>query len=412
MKKILIVSEFFYPNNVIGARRPTKIARKLHEKGYCVDVFSRYAADDISHICDKLFSFESYAQNDAKTGAVSARSHGKLYNELYRNLSTAKILSNAVNVLKIFKNKIPSDSSYDTVFSSFGPFSSLVCGLYYKKKHPETKWICDFRDPVVVKYIPRLWRPFFRFFEKTACKNADAIVAVSNGYLERICKGKYSEKSFMIPNGFDLEDMVFSTDIEKSKDVMKITYVGALYGGDRDLSPLFKALGELINEGVIDSDKLRVLYAGKEYAVIENQASKYGLENIVENCGVLSGEDCLRLQFSSHMLLLSTWNDKYEYGVFPGKLLEYMLIGKPIISLTCGDLPDGEVTHVIREGDLGVAYEASREDVDFVILKAYIKDAYNAWCETGEVDFSPKKDVLERYNYEAIIKRIEDLING
>ena len=169
MKKILIISEFFYPNNVIGARRPTKIARKLHEKGYFVDVFSRYAADDFSHICDNLFSFEKHEQNEGKADAVSDRRHGKLYSELYRNLSTARILINAFNVLKIFKNKIPSDRSYDVVFSSFGPVSSLVCGLYYKKKHPETKWICDFRDPVVVKYIPRLWRPFFRFFEKTAC---------------------------------------------------------------------------------------------------------------------------------------------------------------------------------------------------------------------------------------------------
>ena len=414
MRNILIVSEHFYPDNIIGARRPTKIAKKLCEQGYQVDVFARYGAEDVSGICNHLFSFDTLAMEVPSEVSLAAKKHGKFYSFVYHVLYPLRIVRNAHAVRKQFARLIADVEGveYDAVFSSFGPLGSLFCGLYYKKKHPRTRWICDFRDPVIVKYIPKLWRPFFRSYEKKACRFADAIVAVSYGYLERICRGKYQDKAYMIPNGFDVDDAMFATDAVPMGDVMRLTYVGALYGGDRDLSPFFKALHELSNEGVIDPKKICVSYAGDEYSVMENQANAYGLKDTLENCGMLSHEDCLRLQFSSDMLLLSTWNDKDEYGVFPGKLLEYMLIGKPIVSITCGDLPGGEVTRVVREGNFGVAYEAARDEEDFAAFKAYLRQAYSEWETSGKVAFFPREEVLARYDYKTIMRNIEELIHG
>lgn len=417
MKKILIISEHFYPNNIIGARRPTKIAKKLHELGYSVDVFARYSAEDSSDICDNLFSFETLKSNTASASAAAKREHGKLYKALYHLMTPIKILRNAKNVKNQFarlllENSHLRETKYDAVFSSFGPLSSLLCGLYYKKKHPKTRWICDFRDPVIVKYIPKLWWPCFRRYERNACKHADAVVAVSNGYLERICRKKYAEKAFMIPNGYDADDAIFAPQTKTLNEKMNITYVGALYGGDRDLSPLFRVIGELVSESLIDKNKIRISYAGNEYHVMQDQARKYGLEDIIENNGSLSREDCLKLQFSSHLLLLSTWNDEDEYGVFPGKFLEYMLISKPIVSITNGDLPNGEVTRVVREGNFGIAYETACDKEDYTKLKEYIKKSYEEWAHKGNVSHSPKKEVLERYDYKTIIQRVEELING
>ncbi|MBP3437544.1 MAG: glycosyltransferase [Clostridia bacterium] len=418
MKKILIVSEHFYPNNITGARRPTKIAKKLYELGYSVDVFARYGAENSSDICDHLFSFDTLKSGNTASASVSAkRKHGKLYEALYHLITPINILRNAKTVRKEFARLLAENShlretKYDAVFSSFGPLSSLLCGLYYKKTHPKTKWICDFRDPVIVKYISKPWRPLFRRYEKKACKRADAIVAVSNGYLERICKGKYAEKAFMIPNGYDVDDTVFAAEAEVSSEKMRITYVGALYGGDRDLSVLFRVIHELVCEGMLNKNKICVSYAGNEYSVMQEQAGKYDLKDVLEDCGMLSRDDCLKLQFSSQLLLLSTWNDTDEYGVFPGKFLEYMLINKPIVSITNGDLPNGEVTRVVREGNFGVAYETACDGEDYPKLKEYIKECYNEWVQKESITHSPKKEVLERYDYKTVIQRIEDLING
>ena len=38
-KRILVLSYLYSPDNSIGALRPTKIVKKMREKGYIVDVF-------------------------------------------------------------------------------------------------------------------------------------------------------------------------------------------------------------------------------------------------------------------------------------------------------------------------------------------------------------------------------------
>ena len=88
---------------------------------------------------------------------------------------------------------------------------------------------------------------------------------------------------------------------------------------------------ELIDEKIIDENKIEFCYAGNDAAFFLQQARLYKLEDRVKNYNNISRIDCLKLQFNSDFLLLSTWNNKKEFGVFPGKLLEYMLINKPIL---------------------------------------------------------------------------------
>jgi len=417
MKNILIISELFYPLNMIGALRPTKLAKKLFDKGYSVDVFARYNAECTkpeNKICCEMFGIEDYVESDLKN--APPKKHSRLYKNLWQIYDNINSLRAGISFCKKFKYALNNNANlkakeYDVVISSYGPLSSLFCGMYYKIKNPKVKWICDFRDPVVVKFIFPVFRPIFRFIEIKACKLADEIVAVSNGYLKRITKGEYADKSHMIPNGYDKSDMSFSENKSTDKQYMCITYVGAMYDGSRDMSALFSVLSELIKEKVVDEKKVLVKYAGNEFNIFCSQARRYNVENILRDCGQLSREDCLKLQFSSDMLLLSTWNDKSEYGVFPGKFLEYMLIGKPIISITNGKLADGEVSTVIREGNFGVAYESACHEKDYTNLKEYIKLCYEQWDNDKLICFSPNQIVLNRYNYDTVINKFEDLIN-
>ncbi len=417
MKRILIISDLFYPSNCIGALRPSKISKKLCNKGYHVDVFTRYEfknTQSTEKICDEIYGIEKFVNSPSSNR--SNKKHGNLYKKLWTIYNDINKFKKAFLFLKHFKqnvyiNERLKNCEYDVVISSYGPLTSLFCGMYCKTKYPNVRWICDFRDPVVVKFINPFFRPLFRAIEKRACKLSDAIVAVSNGYLKRITKGKYSDKSHMIPNGYDINDMTFLQNVSFGDKQMCITYVGAMYDGSRDMSALFSVASELIKENAVDEKKIVIKYAGNEYYVFQSQAQKYNVENILCDCGQLSREDCLKLQFSSDMLLLSTWNDKSEYGVFPGKFLEYMLIGKPIISITNGKLADGEVSTVIREGNFGVAYESACHEKDYTNLKEYIKLCYEQWDNDKLICFSPNQIVLNRYNYDTVINKFEDLIN-
>lgn len=417
--KILIISERFYPQNGIGAVRPTKIAGKLFDKGYDVDAYTMYhvSREEIEQkkLCSNVYGMKSYSVCEQKV--VMRKKHGAIYNALYRIYFNFINIVSAKKYCKAFARRLKEDTrlsqkEYDVVLSSFGPLSSLFCGLYFKKRYPNTKWICDFRDPVVVKYINPIFRPYYACLQEKACKKADAIVAVSQGYLERICRGRYTEKAHMIPNGYDTDELAEAENAAPLNEKLNITYVGSLYGGDRDMSVLFKAIKELILENAINSEKIAVNYAGKEFAVLKEQSEKYEMQNIVKDYGIMTREDCLKFQFSSNILLLSTWNDEEEYGVFPGKVLEYMLMKKPIVSITCGKKANGEVTRVIREGNFGCAYEEANDSQDYLRLKEYIKISYDSYFCRGKIEFAPKAEVLDRYNYENVIKQIEELMHG
>ena len=417
-KKILIVSYFFSPNNVIGAIRPTKIAEKLGNLGHQVDVFTygytendcyeanesnyrRYCIDNVKKeqkkfTAPKTFKKQSPIMRQVKSHVSAYRIHKK-----YKAFLDAFI--------KLYESELYKNE-YDVIFTTFGPICALQAGLYVKKKNPGINWICDFRDPAVVKLHPTLYKPQYFYYQETACKNANSIVAVSDGYLKRICRGRYSEKSYMIPNGYEEKDRNGFENKVVNDGKLHLAYVGALYFGTRDIGPLFKAIKELDQEGLIKKENIVFDYAGSEFQVLQSQAKQHSVDDIVVNHNRLPRKECLELQFSSSILVLSTWNNKGEEGVFPGKFLEYMLIGKPIIAVVDGGLANSEVKQVMDEGNFGVTYEAATASEDFNSLKAYIKKQYDNVINNGNVDFSPKKEVLDRYNYDNIIQRIEDIL--
>lgn len=407
MKKILIISDAFHPTNVIGAIRPTKIAKKLLENGYKVDVYTRYNTDP-ANLCTNLYAFESLQSNQQPTKTKRIKIKGLnrlkiLYNTI---LHIRKSRSMYIKFKKWLEDK--ENNKYDIVFSTYMPISSIWCGMYYKKKNPQVKWICDFRDPMVTVFTPLLLFPYINYLQNKACRLADIVTTVSNGYFQRIVGNKYNKKSYMIPNGYDVDDIKITQN--KAIDNFTITYAGVLYGGKRDLSPLLKAISQLIDEGIIDENKISINYAGSDFEVLKLQSEKYNIAHIIHNQGLLPRDKCLQLQQSSHFLILSTWNEKNETGVFPGKFLEYMLIKAPIISIVDGNVGNSEVTSVINEGSLGVSYEAINDQQDFPKLKNYIKKQYLNFITGKPIDFSPNNDVLQRYNYNTIIKQIIDII--
>lgn len=407
--KILIISDLFYPTNAIGALRPTKIAKGLKEKNFEVDVFTRYKVESCPY-CDLLIGFEEIpnilvGNTEKRAKGINVSNLKFKIKRIYRAILSLRKSKKMLKAFKIWtKNK--KNNEYDVVFSTFGPMSSLWCGLYYKKKNPKVKWICDFRDPIVDEITPLGFKKYFTNIEKKACKKADAVVAVSQGYIKRICKNSYLDKAYMIPNGYDEDDF---KPVIKTTNIFTLIYAGQLYEGKRNLTPIFDAIRELILEKKISEEKIKIICAGEKETVIQQAGD---MISITECVGVVPRKECLNLQFNSDILLLATWNNKGEEGVFPGKFLEYMLIRKPIIALIEGNLEGSEVAKVMHEGNFGIVYEAINKKEDFNRLKEYILKQYKLVVAGKNVDYNPEQKVLDRYNYKTIITEIEKIING
>ena len=418
MKRVLIVSELFYPQNEIGALRPTKIFELLSKRGYIVDVITKsYSAEDSTNSKGRIWRIDATKPTNPKSTLITAKKVGtqnKFVLELKHIKRTWMSIISARDyykkVVRFIRERNQCMKDYSTVFTTYGPISSILIGIKKKKKYPDINWICDFRDPMVVEECPMLFKPMMTFLQRKACIHADHIVAVSYGYLKRICGNRFESKRHMIPNGYDMTDLVDVNQCVQPRDVLHISYVGSMYEGKRRLTPLFYALRELIYSNKIDINRISFDYAGLDSVFVLEQAEEYGLTSIVKIFGHLSRSECLKLQCTSHLLVLATWNNRGEEGVFPGKFLEYMLIGHPIISLTDGCLPNSEITSVIREGHFGIAYESIMDDTDKDQLMDYLKNVYFEWLQTGRITYEPLHNVLDRYNYDNIILKIEELI--
>ena len=145
----------------------------------------------------------------------------------------------------------------------------------------------------------------------------------------------FTKPKHVITNGYDPED-IKSID-ETNSPYFNINYTGQLYLGRSNLSPVFEVLKKLTNSNAVSKEKIRFEYAGNGYQLVYSMASKYGMEDILINHGVVNREKSLKIQKNSKILVLASWNTKKEKGILTGKFFEYMMMDKPIIAAISGD---------------------------------------------------------------------------
>lgn len=431
--KILVISEFFAPIGAIASIRTTKIVKWLvRNNNYNISVvcqsyddfiFDALLSRDINFITDiyriknnnivmKLVRLRQDIINKRKQKndniIIEKQVPITLQTNSLQRISCfcityiKKVLTSLESHHYIFKakKKIKKIPIVDIVITSYGPESSALIGAWYKKKYPEVYWIADFRDPVyTTTRKTTLFDDYYKLFVRNVCKNANAITAVSQGCLDRLYFDEHPRK-MVIPNGYDRDDI---KDISyKTNDKFTLSYLGSLYSGMRDLSPIFLAISELIHEKKIDPETITIRYAGPSKSDFLSQASLYDMLSSVEANDVVPRIESLKNQLESHMLILATWNNIGEEGIVTGKFLEYMMMDRPIITVVAGNLKDSIVKSMMEKGNLGVCYEEANKGVDHAILKEYILNQYNCYIQHKPLDFHPNQAYIERYNYKNI----------
>ncbi len=424
MKKVLIISYNFAPRHTVGAIRPTKLAQALAAAGHSVDVLTVRPFGELDHSFDEVFEKINhiyYIDKVIMREPVGGISQKKVSTAVKKKTLKSIIRHEGSEVMKIlrsesfaneFKKLIKVNkqkfAEYDTVFSTYGPIASHLCGLVMKKYFPKVRWIADFRDPMVVNMTTPLTKGYRGGLQNKVCRKADHLIAVSNGYFERIFGKKYAHKASVIYNGFDRQDIDF--DSIKPDELFSFTYVGALYDGKRDIKPLFEVFKELCDEGKLDRNDICINYAGNHYGTLLGQARQYGFEDRIIDHGMLARRKCLELQAASRHLILSTWNEKGENGVFPGKFLEYIMMGRSIISLVAGDEPNSEVSVVMKRAGLGISYEQATKEKDKESLKNYVYNDYLAYKAGKGPCLDLNKDEVNRFDFANAAKQIEELL--
>lgn len=438
MKKILVISEYFAPQNTIAAVRLTKIVKYLNKDNeFNIDVICRE---------NFLGTKDSILEKDIENKAtIIVLNKNRILKKLRSKFAKIKINKNTVKQKQdiftkhykrslknkyllnlswyiynfeslVFKNKAikylkkTNINSYTHIISSFGPISCHLIAKFIKSKNNHVFWLADFRDPVLNDSTPRLFYKWSINYASRVCKSANAISAVSEGCLNALFLENFNNK-YVITNGYDKEDLGQLANISylKNKE-MTFVYTGALYSGKSDLFSFFIALNELIEENLIDPLKIKVIYAGSSSADFIKQISKFP-DLIYEIKDMLPRDEALVLQRNADFLLLASWNNKNETGILTGKFFEYLMMRKPIIATITGDLPNSELFNLITENSLGVCFEEANRDKTHKELKKYLYEQYLIFIKTGSVIYSANQEFVESYDYQRIVSEIKKIIS-
>lgn len=288
----------------------------------------------------------------------------------------------------------------DVVVSTFGPRSAHILGAAAKKAVPGTKWIADYRDLWSLNHLAGYGFAAKRremVLELETMKGADAMTTVSEE-LAIALQGLHGRSAHVIPNGFDAEDVIHKT-LEQPRSA-RITYAGMLYQGSRDPSPLFQAISELHDEGMLDPGSLTVDFYGPKDEWLAELVQRYQVADWVRLNGRIPRDRVLKEQLNSSMLLLLESGLPEAKGVLTGKLFEYLSMRRPIMSI--GSSKDSAIARVLRQTGSGLVLEN-----DVIAVKQEIARLVSG----GHIDwYKPRLDEINAYSREAQALQVLSLV--
>lgn len=437
-KRILIISYYFAPQNLIGAVRPTKLAKYLTRMGHEVTVICGLGRNGhidptleqdlkelkdvhLIHECNPLRSMQIRKASQSSESKPESAPAAPVQNSPASANPVHKIIRASANAAYIsqfwladasFRRKAIRElgrlkGTYDFVISSYSPLSVHYIASAAKRRGIAKRWIADFRDEVVMWFQWMNYRKK-RYFEMVR-READLICSVSQGTLDMMPLDGSARVLF---NGYDREDVPPAETSVRNEKNLRIVYCGQINMcrkniPDRDLTPLFRALRRLMEEKLISEDEISIVYAGGEGQTMRLHAAAGGLEARVQDHGIVSRKKSIELQGTADILLLASANMSHQSGILTGKMFEYMMMDKPIICCMNGDLPGSGIKQVLTETGMGFCCEQAAGTADEEALTAYLRILISCWRKGASMLPDRNEEAIESYAYPGLAKTLD-----
>ena len=297
-------------------------------------------------------------------------------------------------------DEILKERHFDAILSSMKPPTSHIVAneLVKRKKIP---WIADFRDLWTQNHYFKhsKIRGFFeKRLERETLSSANALITISDPFSEKLKELHKNKKVYTITNSFDPEQLNPGIPLTKK---FSITYTGYIYKGRQDPEPLFRVLKTLIDEGVIDPALIEIHFFGSHEDWLTDDCKKYHLEKVVQIHGQISREESIQKQRESQVLLLLTWNDPHEKGIYTGKLFDYLAAGRPILAV---GLHEDVVSALLDKTCAGVQVSSDTE------IREKIVTFYRDYTGNGFVSYSGVHSEIEKYSQREMARKFATVL--
>lgn len=351
-KKVVIISSVIYPRQSPRSRRATELAKEFVRQGYDVTLYALLG--------------EFYYQPFQEETGVKVQSLGKpqfakqnsddshRYNVLDKVLS--KLFRNllefpAIELMFLVNKTLKKEQDIDLLITIAIPHPIHWGAALFRSKHPQKgstfTWVADCGDPYMGNHFRK--KPFyFKYVEKWFCRHADYLTIPVEGAIE----GYYEEfhhKIKVIPQGFKFDDIDYRKLYEKN-EIPTFIYAGVFYEGIRDPRPFLEYLSTL------EQDFKFVIYTKSKKLIIpfkNRLKEKLIIKDYIPRAELL-------IQMSQADFLVNFENNTGIQS--PSKLIDYGLVGRPVLSINSNEVLDIGAINQFLNGDYSKALQIGNID--------------------------------------------------
>ncbi|MCD4664228.1 MAG: glycosyltransferase [Bacteroidales bacterium] len=309
--------------------------------------------------------------------------------------------------------KIIKKYNIDIIFSSVPVYSNHIVA-YFLKLLTRKPWIADYRD-LWTNDITRRKR-FTKFrgkiersMEKKLLQYMDSIIFVSAQKIP-VIKSEFPDINFkntvVIPNGFDQDIISYKKEVYQKGKKINILYTGRITP-HRHHNQFLPSVGKLLSEYPEIKNNLRVEFIGqilKEEQVGFDEIIKYySMQNNIVVSGWMEHKKILMKQRKTDILLLIVDDVKFANAILPGKVFEYIISGRPILTLA----PKGDTKNIIEETNTGIVVPPKKEEKIMQAIISY----YRQW-ESDTLYINPNRNNINKYNRKNLTRKLAHLFNS
>ncbi|WP_074608123.1 glycosyltransferase family 4 protein [Bacillus cereus group sp. BfR-BA-01350] len=396
MKKILMVTQNFYPEIGSASNRMKNIYLELNERGYDVKILT----SDPSYPNRNLYKDSSYWYDENIEKDI-VRIHPKT-RKYTRNLFRRLMLYIEVAfrlILAICKDK----EKYDYIFVSTPSIFIPVAGMFAKRKM-KAKLIVDVRDLwpeslIGIGFFNEKWILKFAYkLEYKIYHAADNIIINSKGFYSYISStGIAPNRISFMPNS--LTEKELSTVPKKNNsDQLTVIYTGNI-GLAQDIEKLI-LIAEHLKE--YKNITFKIIGYGYQKRELGESIKAKQLPNI-QLIDPKNREDTLAEIVNADIAYVSLVEKDVFKKVLPGKVMDYMSMRKPIVADVAGYAKE-----VIEEAQCGFVTEdrTAAELGAYIIKLAQDKQLRNRLGENGyQYAF---RTLRWKTNIETLLKILEE----
>jgi glycosyltransferase involved in cell wall biosynthesis len=420
LKRLLMINAEFPPSRAIGGQRVYKIAMRIRDFGwepfvltmpprcqYPIDwTFGKEVAERTPRVlvpCWSIWRHSTHYGTGNWGGIPGIIS--KVVNRLTVRLLpvdydwTWALAATGPGVQQVRREKI------DLIWAT-GPWWSTFVLARRIAQRTGVPFVMDFRD--ILLPVARPTRRQRRYFQlETQLLQDAAGVTFTAPEQEGVIDGRApwmrQKPRCLIHNWFDAQEDVGSE--RRTFEGPTILHGGTLYGGIRRVDGFFEALSLLRRNGASPARDVRFAQFGSE-EVDNALISRLGLGEAVQVRPSVSRGELFAWSRGAEILLLVVGHDVGVYqhaGAVPGKLYDYMRVGKPILVIGPRGCYAGEVVQRCRRG------MAAADDDPPAIAKA-IEHLLRGQGSGGPLDLSTEG--VKEFEATHVVRKLADFLES